>query len=92
MILLEYYARHLEPNVSRVERHWNNVHEEKGSPAGRPARFRRSAYKIELNEERKPGEHAGNLQAICVQDRAEQEKEARRTDRHASGDLRTRSS
>ena len=92
MVLLEHYARNLEPNVSRVERHWNNVHEEKGSPADRPASFRRSAYKIELNEKRKRGGRTGTLQAICVQDRTEREKEARWTDRHASGDLRTRTS
>ena len=39
----------LEIKRGRVERHENSVHKEKGSPVDRPARFRRSAYKIELN-------------------------------------------
>ena len=56
MTLLEYYARNLGPNVSLVERHWNNVHEEKGSPADRPASFRRPAYKIEPNEKGSPAD------------------------------------
>ena len=41
---------------------------------------------------RRPGEQTSKVQAICVQDRAEREEEARWTDRHASGDLRTRTS
>ena len=73
MILLERYARNLEPNVSRVERHWNNVHIDKWSPADRPASFRRSTYRIELNETRKPGGRTGTLQAMCVRDRAERQ-------------------
>ena len=55
MILLEHYARNFKANVSRVEQHWNNVHKEKGSPANTPASFRRSAYKVELNDKKKPG-------------------------------------
>ena len=87
MILLEHYPRDLEPNVSQVERHWNNVHEEKESPADRPASFRRSEHIIDLNGKKKPGGRTGTVQAICVQERAEAEKEARWTYRHASGDL-----
>ena len=64
MIMLEYNARNVAPNVSLVELDGDNVHEEKRSPADRPTRFRRSAYKIELNEERKPGGQTGKLQAI----------------------------
>ena len=40
----------------------------------------------------RPGGQTGTLQVICVKYRAEQEKEARWTDRQASGDLRTRTS
>ena len=62
VILLEYYTKNLKQNVSRVGRHWNKVHEEKGSPADRPARFRRSAHKVELkdtqNEIRRADLHA----------------------------------
>ena len=76
MILLEHYGRNLEPNVRRVEQHWNNVHKEIGSPADKPATPRRSVYRIELNEKRKPSGRTGTLQAIYVPDRAEREKEA----------------
>ena len=74
VILLKHYAKTLELNVSRIERRLNNVHEVKRRPADRPAGFRRSAYKNELNEKRMPGGQTGTLQAICVQDRAERRK------------------
>ena len=52
----------------------------------------RTALEQRERKKREPGGQTGKLQVICVQDRAEREKEARWTDRHASSDLRTRTS
>ena len=53
-------------------------------------RFRRSAHKLELNEEKKARRgQVGTLQAIAHKIELTKEKEAQQTGRHAPGDLGT---